>query len=188
MSDLDEAMKLAREVADAQPAFEVREKNTSTMFDPSHHENEECDACGTRVAVVSMGHGSYSCESCYGSWWCPECGYDARRKPHACVTAEQKKIHDRDSWRMWVELDGFEEAEKEWGQDPDKVALARALLALAEQRTAEEERADVVAWLRARAGRLARSGLQGLADQQRHDAMGISSGEHVDAAAKETEA
>lgn len=65
-------------------------------------EDEPCDGCGVKPSKHA-GHGSYVCEKCYNSWWCPQCNY--RLYPdHVCPTPEQKAKDKEELRAMFAEL------------------------------------------------------------------------------------
>lgn len=54
--------------------------------------DEPCDSCGVKPSKHE-GHGSYTCQKCYESRWCPKCHYgmyqDLVDGVHVCASEEE---------------------------------------------------------------------------------------------------
>lgn len=61
----------------------------SEMFSGKHDESEPCDGCG-KVPSVHMGHGSYSCKTCFEEAFCEKCKYmKSADGSHECPSPEE---------------------------------------------------------------------------------------------------
>lgn len=62
------------------------------MFSGEYDEQEPCDGC-SKIPSVHMGHGSYSCESCFKARFCEKCNYSKGfTGEHVCPSPEE---HER---------------------------------------------------------------------------------------------